>query len=98
MLELQITQTRHHLRISDRKISKSMRKYSRNVHKIEGAHLQYVNNHYAQFEYKRNENFCSYRLHKLGIPKVLQMAGQIVRWSRLLTIPAFAKGTQIRNI
>ena len=23
-----------------------------NVHKIEGAHLQCVNNHYAKFEYK----------------------------------------------
>ena len=110
-----------------------MRKYLSNVHKIGGAHLQYVNNHYAKFEYKRlktvgvtdytnqttpthfgwkkkclsptpvknrkifikcaqnrrctssmceqpvckvlikrNENFWSYRLHKLGTPKVLR--------------------------
>ena len=27
-------------------------KSSKNVHKIEGAHLQCVNNHYAKFEYK----------------------------------------------
>ena len=27
-----------------------MRKYLSNVHKIEGAHLQYVNSHYAKFE------------------------------------------------
>ena len=29
-----------------------MRKYLSNVHKIEGAHLQCVNNPYAKFEYK----------------------------------------------
>ena len=29
-----------------------MRKYLSNVHKIGGAHLQYVNNHLAKFEYK----------------------------------------------
>ena len=26
-----------------------------NVYKIVGAHLQYVNNHYAKFEYKRTK-------------------------------------------
>ena len=29
-----------------------MLKYLSNVHKIGGAHLQCVNNHYAKFEYK----------------------------------------------
>ena len=29
-----------------------MWKYLSNVHKIEGAYLQCVNNHYAKFEYK----------------------------------------------
>ena len=29
-----------------------MRKELRNLHKIRGAHLQYVNNHYAKFEFK----------------------------------------------
>ena len=48
-----------------------MRKYLSNVHKMGGAHLQYVNNHYAKLE-KRNESFWSYKLHKLGTPKVLQ--------------------------
>ena len=31
---------------------KTRKKYSSNVHKIGGAHLQCVNNHYAKFEYK----------------------------------------------
>ena len=38
------------------------------MHKIRGAHLQCVNNHYAKFEYKRNENYLSYRLHKPDTP------------------------------
>ena len=29
-----------------------MRKYLSNVHKVRGAHLQCMNNHYAKFEYK----------------------------------------------
>ena len=58
LLELQITQTRNHLSISNEKMSKfktliNEKKYSWNVHKIEGAHLQCVNNHYAKFEYKK---------------------------------------------
>ena len=36
------------------------------MRKIEGAHPQYVKNHYAKFE-KKDENFWSYRLHKIGI-------------------------------
>ena len=31
---------------------KNIIKYRSNVHKIEGAHFQCVNNHYAKFEYK----------------------------------------------
>ena len=29
-----------------------MEKYLLNVHKMKAAHFQYVNNHYAKFEYK----------------------------------------------
>ena len=36
------------------------------MHKTEGAHLQRVNNHNAKFEYERNENCWSYRIHKPG--------------------------------
>ena len=57
MLELQIPQSRHSLSISDWKKCLSstalkIRKYLSNVHKMGGAHHQYVNNHYAKFEYK----------------------------------------------
>ena len=38
------------------------------MHKIEGAHLQCVNNHYAKFEYN-----SSFRLHKLGTPLAFLM-------------------------
>ena len=56
LLELQITQTlRDTLSISDGKNvvqhPSKMRKYLSNVHKMAGAHLQCVNNHYAKFEY-----------------------------------------------
>ena len=55
LLELQITQTRHHLSIFGWKNVKvqhplKVRKYSRNVHKMDGAHFLYVNNHYAKFK------------------------------------------------
>ena len=121
------------------------------MHKIGGAHLQCVNNHYVKYEYKgmdtvgvtdytnyappkhfgwknclsptplknekkimkraqnrrctssicvqslgkvwikRNENFWSYRLHKLGTPKVLRTDGPTTR-------PAFAKATQVKRV
>ena len=35
--------------MSKSNIRKKMRKYLSNVHKIGGAHLQYVNSHYANF-------------------------------------------------
>ena len=41
---------------------------------------------------KRKENFLSYRLHKLGTPKVLWTDQQ----SGPITIPAFAKATQVK--
>ena len=53
-----------------------MRKYLSNVHKMEGAHLQCMNNHQAKFEYKEMKTFESYRLHKLGTPKVLRTDGR----------------------
>ena len=39
-----------------------------NVHKIEGAHPQCMNNHYAKFKYKGIKTLC-YRLHNLGTQK-----------------------------
>ena len=71
MLELQITQTRHPLSISDGKKCLSStalktRKYLLNVHKMGGAHHQCVNNHYAKFEYKGMNTVGSNRLHKQG--------------------------------
>ena len=58
LLELQqITQTRNHLSNSNKKSLSSRplkdeKKYSWNVYKIEGAHLQCVNNNYVKYEYK----------------------------------------------
>ena len=55
-----------------------MRKYSRKVYIIEDSHLQCVNNNYTKIEYKgMNENFWSYRLHKLGTPKDLWTGKQM---------------------
>ena len=34
---------------------------------MEDAYLQCVNNYYAKFEHKRNENYWSCRLHKPDI-------------------------------
>ena len=56
-MELQITQTRHPLRISDGKSVKvhhpsKKGKYLSNVHKMVCAHIQCVNNHYAKIENK----------------------------------------------
>ena len=50
LLELQITQARHPLLVSDGKSvkvqnSSKMIKYLSNEHKMRGAHLQCVNNH-----------------------------------------------------
>ena len=52
-LELQITQTRQSLIILAGKNFKALqiRNHLSNVNKIEGAHVQYMNNHYAKFEY-----------------------------------------------
>ena len=46
---------------------------------------------------KRNENFWSYLLHKLGTPKVLRTDRRTDRRSRPTTRPAFAKATQVRR-
>ena len=49
---------------------------------------------------KRNKNFWSYRLHKLGTPKVLRTDrrtdGQTDGRSGPITRPAFAKATQVK--
>ena len=47
---------------------------------------------------KRNENFWSYRLHKLGTPKVLRTDGRMAGQSGPTTRPAFAKVMQVKNI
>ena len=63
---------------------------------------------------KRNENFWSYRLHKLGTPKVLRTDGRTDRRmdgrtdgrtdgrpdgrSGPTTRPAFAKATQVKSL
>ena len=57
LLELQITQTRRPLRISEGNMSKfsnrhKWKKYLLNVHKMVGAHFLCVNNQYAKFEYE----------------------------------------------
>ena len=57
LLELQITQTRHPLSISEGKkyLSSTPVKNGKifiKCSKKEGAHLQCVNNHYIKFEYK----------------------------------------------
>ena len=46
---------------------------------------------------KRNENFSSYRLHKLGTPKVLRTDTWRDGRSGPTTRPAFAKATQVQN-
>ena len=83
LLELQITQTRYPLIILQKKIvvkdPQKMRKkimkcvkiYFSNVHKIGGAHLQYVNNHYTKFKYKGMKTFWDLQItqtrHRLHI-------------------------------
>ena len=55
LLELQIAQNQtpsKHFEQKKVQDSQKWKKYLWNVHKIEGAHLQFVNNHYAKFEYK----------------------------------------------
>ena len=47
---------------------KKVKKKLRNVHKIEGAHLQCVNNHYAKFEYEGLNTVRVSELYKLGTP------------------------------
>ena len=46
---------------------------------------------------KRNENFWSYRLHKLGTPKVMGTDGQTEGQSEPTTRPAFTKAKQVIN-
>ena len=50
---------------------------------------------------KRNENFWSYRLRKLGTPKALWTDGwtdgRTDGWSGPTTRPAFIKATQVKT-
>ena len=43
---------------------------------------------------KKNENFWSYRLHKLGTPKMLRMDGQIGKMSRFNTTSKVRKNNE----
>ena len=78
-----------------------MKKYFSNVHKIRGAHLQCMDNHLAKFEYKGMKTVGSYRLHKLGTPKVLLTDERTDRRTKgpsgPTTRPAFAKVTQVKR-
>ena len=72
LLELQITQTRHPLCISDRKMSKSnppqkWEKYMKCAQNNRCTSL-ICEQSICKIWIKRNENFWSYRLHKLGTP------------------------------
>ena len=61
LLELQITQTRHYQSILDGQKSKfntpKNEKISIECAKVEGVHLQFVNNYYPEFEYKGMKTF-----------------------------------------
>ena len=105
-LELQITQTWYPLSVADGQtcLSSAPLKNEKkiwNVHKLRGAHFQYVNNHKAKFEWKQMKTFWSYRLNKLSTPKVLQKDrrtdGRTDRRSGPTTRPAFAKATQVKS-
>ena len=48
---------------------KKMRKYLSNVHKMVGAHLQCMNNHWAKFEYKGMKTFGVTDYTNLRYPK-----------------------------
>ena len=56
-MELHITQTRHTLSILQKKITKfktpENEKKNHEMYTKRGTHLQYSNNYYAKFEYKR---------------------------------------------
>ena len=43
-----------------------------NVYKIDGAHLQCMNNHHAKFEYKGIKT-VEFRLHKPDTPSAFRM-------------------------
>ena len=47
---------------------------------------------------ERNKNFWSYRLHKLGTPKVFRTDGRTDGRSGPITRPAFAKATQVTSV
>ena len=72
--------------------------HPQNIHEmctnIRGAHLQCMNNYYKKLEYKqRNENFWSYRLHKLGNQKCCGLTNGV---DQLLDM-RFAKATQVKT-
>ena len=72
LLELQITQTRNPLRISDGIMFKSNTRINEksllNAHKIGGVHLPICEQTLCKVGIKRNENFWSYRQNKTRHP------------------------------
>ena len=69
LLELQFTQTRHPLRISDRKMSKKNEKIFIKCAQNRWYASSICEQLLCKVWIKKNENFWSYRLHKLGTPK-----------------------------
>ena len=92
LLELQITQTRHHLKsILNRKMSmnktpKNEKKYT-NVHKTGGAYNKCVNNHYMQ---------------RLNIKELKLLTNQIppkhLGWKKCLTSTPLKYKKQLSNV
>ena len=104
LLELQITQTRHPLSIVDGKMSKfntpqnekKIMKRAQNRRCTSSICEQSL----GKVWIKKNENFWSYRLHKLGTLKCFgrtdtRTDGQTDDRSGPTTRPAFAKATQV---
>ena len=75
LLELQIIQTRHHLRIVVQ--HPKHEECSWNVHKIGGTYVQWVNNHYKKFEYKGMKLLRITQTQNAGdYQKPVQLSGQ----------------------
>ena len=68
------------------------------MHKIEGAHLQYVNNHLAKFEWKGIKTFGATDYTNLVPLKCFKRTdGRKDGQCGPITKPAFAKATQVKR-
>ena len=81
LYELQITQTRHPLSISDEKnvLVQHPSKMKKKIMKCAQNRMVHIFNMCLIIRQSLNENFWSYRLHKLGTPKVLRTDGRTDR-------------------